>query len=388
MKKIFYIEGIHYYTGKPVQLKIGEGKILEIKTIEKLEGKDFQYLAPGFFDNQLNGFAGVSFSLGKSDFTREEVEKVTRELWKKGVTTFLPTLTTNSQEVLLNNFKVLASSLDDEKLLGSIPGFHLEGPYINPTDGYRGAHPLQFLRLPVWNEFMELYKASNEKILQVTLAPELKGALDFITKCQHKNIVVALGHHDASAETVTAAIDRGAKIATHLGNGITNMINRFNNPFWSQLADDRMLISIICDGFHLPAEEIRAFYKVKGPEKSIITSDATSFAGLQPGIYQTETGEIIELKKDGMLFQPATNQFYGSASPITKGVGHIMKVTSCTMGEAVQMASTNPAKLYGLDNRGTLEPGKRADLILFSMDNFNINIQKTWVKGKLVYESE
>lgn len=380
------IEGVHYYTGKPVQIKISEGKIAEVKTIEKLAGNDLLFVSPGFFDNQVNGFSGVSFSLGKSDFTSEEVEKVTRELWKNGVTTYLPTLTSNSQEVLLKNFKVLASSLKDEELLGSIPGFHLEGPYINPKDGCRGAHPKQFLKLPDWDAFLEMYRASDENILQVTLAPEMKGSLDFITKCQHENIVVALGHHDASVEIVTAAIDRGAKVATHLGNGIANMVNRFNNPFWSQLADDRMQISIICDGFHLPPEEIQVFYKVKGVEKIIITSDATSFAGLKPGEYQIETGETIELTEDGMLFQPATNQFYGSASPMTKGVGHIMKVVGCSMGEAVQMASTNPAKLYGLDDRGTLEPGKRADLILFRMEDLQVKIQKTWVKGKLVYE--
>jgi N-acetylglucosamine-6-phosphate deacetylase len=93
----------------------------------------------------------------------------TSELWKKGVTTYLPTLTTNSQEVLVTNFKLLANAVEDEKLLGSIPGFHLEGPYINPEDGYRGAHPKQFVRLPDWNEFMEMYTASGENILQVTV---------------------------------------------------------------------------------------------------------------------------------------------------------------------------------------------------------------------------
>ena len=383
------IEGIHYYTGKPVQIKVSEGKIAEIKTIEKWTGKNHMFVAPGFFDNQVNGFAGVSFSLGGgSDLTREGVEKVTRELWKKGVTTYMPTLTTNSQEVLVENFKVVASSLEDEKLLGSIPGFHLEGPYFIPEDGYRGGHPKQFIRLPDWEEFMEMYKASGENILQVTLSPELEGALDFITKCSRQGIVVALGHHNAPTETVTAAIDRGAKIVTHLGNGVANMINRFYNPFWSQLADDRLMISIICDSFHLPPEEIQVFYKVKGVEKIIITSDLTSYGGLEPGEYTTEYGETIELTEDGLLHYPAQNVLYGSASPIIKGVGHVMKVTGCSLGEVVQMASTNPAQLYGLDDRGTLEPGKRADVVLFTLEDFQVKIQKTWVKGELVYEAD
>lgn len=347
-----------------------------------------KYVGPGLIDNQVNGFAGVSFSLGGSDLTDEGIEKATSELWKNGVTSYLPTLTTNSQEALMKNFAILAKSVDDIKLLGSIPGFHLEGPYISPEDGYRGAHPSQFVRLPNWEEFMELQEASGQHIIQVTLAPEMEGALDFITKCSQNGIVVALGHHNANIETVTAAIDRGAKIATHLGNGVANMINRHQNPFWSQMADDRMHISIICDSFHLLPEEIKVFYKVKGIEKIIITSDVTSFATLKPGMYQTQTGETIELTDEGLLHYPAQKCLYGSASPINKGIGHIIKVTGCSLADAIKMASTNPAILNGLTDRGELEQGKRADLILFTMEEGNMVIQKTIVAGKEVFSKE
>jgi N-acetylglucosamine-6-phosphate deacetylase len=381
------IEGIHYYTGQPVEVKISDGKIQEINSIEKVTGENPVYIAPGFIDNQVNGFAGVSFAFGDSDLTSEGIEKATRELWKKGVTTYLPTLTTNSTELLTKNFAILGKAVEAENLLGSIPGFHLEGPYINPEDGYRGAHPKQFVKLPDWDEFMQFYEASGENILQVTLAPEMEGGLDFVTKCSQKGIVVALGHHNASAQTVTEAIDRGAKIATHLGNGAANMINRHNNPFWSQLADDRFHISIIGDSFHLLPEEIQTFYKVKGVEKTIITSDVTHYAALEPGEYTTSTGETIELTEEGMLRYPEQNVLYGSASPMTKGVGFVMKVTGCTLAEAVQMGSTNPARLYNLNDRGVMEPGKRADIVLFTLDDFQVNIQETWVMGKKVYEN-
>lgn len=381
------ISGIHYKTLRPVQVKIENGIISEIKNIDKLpENEDKVYIAPGFFDNQVNGFAGVSFAFGESDLTAEGIEKATRELWKMGVTTYLPTLTTNSTEVLERNFTLLAESINNKNLLGSIPGFHLEGPYINPEDGYRGAHPKQFVRLPDWDEFMKLYNASGEKILEVTVAPEMKGAQDFIRKCTQLGIVVAVGHHNADKEQLDLAVQNGARISTHLGNGCANMINRHRNPLWPQLANDDLMISIICDGFHLLPEEIKTFYKVKGVEKTIITSDVTSYAALPPGEYKTQTGETIELTADGMLRYPAQNVLYGSASPITKGVGHIMEVTGCSLAEAVQMASLNPAKLYGLNDRGELKPGKRADLIVFSIDNFRINIRKTLVNGELVYK--
>lgn len=380
------IEGIHYATGKPVQVKIENGKIKGIKSIKKLKDENSKtYIAPGFFDNQVNGFAGVSFAFGESDLTPEGVEKATSELWKKGVTTYLPTLTTNSQEVLVKNFAILAKTIDDEKMLGSIPGFHLEGPFINPEDGYRGAHPKQYVRLPNWDEFMDMYNASGENILQVTVAPEMEGAQEFIKKCREKEIIVAVGHHNANKEQLDLAVENGARISTHLGNGCANMINRHVNPLWPQLANDNLMISIICDGFHLLPEEIIVFYKTKGVEKTIITSDVTSYAALEPGEYKTETGETIELTKDGKLYYPAQNVLYGSASPITKGVGHVMEVTGCSLVDAVQMASTNPAKLYGLTDRGTLEIGKRADLILFTLDDFKVNIVKTFVEGELVY---
>jgi N-acetylglucosamine-6-phosphate deacetylase len=383
------VEGLHFATGKPVQVKIENGKIAAVKSIKKLKnGNSKVYIAPGFFDNQVNGFAGVSFSFGESDLTAEGIEKATRELWKFGVTTYLPTLTTNSQEVLVRNFALLAKATGDSKLLGSIPGFHLEGPYINPEDGYRGAHPKPFVRLPDWDEFMEMYRASGEKILQVTLAPEMEGAQDFIKKCSEKGIVVAVGHHNANREQLDEAVENGARIATHLGNGCANLINRHYNPLWPQLSNDNLMISIICDGFHLLPEQIRVFYKTKGVDKTIITSDVTSYAALQPGEYKTQTGETIELTEDGKLHYPAQQVLYGSASPITKGVGYVMKVTGCSLADAIQMASTNPAKLNGLTDRGTLEPGKRADLVLFTLDDFTVNVQKTYVNGERVYDSK
>jgi N-acetylglucosamine-6-phosphate deacetylase len=382
------IEGIHYHTRQPVRITIRNGMIADITAVDKPSGNNPVYIAPGFFDNQVNGFAGVSFAFGDSDLTPEGIEKATRELWKKGVTTYLPTLTTNSIEVLTRNFRILAQAMQNKNLMGSVPGFHLEGPYINPEDGYRGAHPKQYVKLPDWNEFMKLHEASGKNILQVTLAPEMEGALDFITRCSQAGIVVALGHHNADMKTVTAAVDRGAKIATHLGNGAANTINRHYNPFWPQLSDDRLHISIIGDGFHLLPEQIRVFYKVKGVNKTIITSDVTHYAALEPGEYKTSTGETIELTKDGMLRLPAQNVLYGSASPITKGVGHVMKVTGCTLADAVQMASSNPARLYNLTDRGLLEPGKRADLVLFTLDDFEVNVLKTWVNGNLVYEQQ
>ncbi len=393
----FKVEGINYLDSSPVSVEIADGKIISVERINKLSEKDRPFfIAPGLIDIQVNGYSSISFSLeGKNKKTAKEaglsvadVMKVTEALWKEGVTTYFPALTTNSTELLLKNIAILTRAKDSPSVMGSIPGFHLEGPYISPEDGYRGAHPREYIRTPEWNEFLELYKAAGEKILLITLAPEIDGALNFIKKCREKNIVVALGHHNSSAEMIKQAIDNGAGLATHLGNGCAKIIKRHMNPIWPQLADDRLMISIICDGFHLPPEMIRVFYKVKGPDNILLISDITSFGGLPPGEYKIETGETIVKSPDGKVCVSGDNGvLYGSASPLAIGVGHIMKVTGCNLAEAIQMASTNPARLHNLNDRGKLEPGKRADIILFTMDDFRMKIAKTIVGGKIVYQS-
>jgi N-acetylglucosamine-6-phosphate deacetylase len=380
------IEGLSYLNNKPLSVLIKDGKIVEIKNISKLseENKNI-YIAPGLIDNQVNGFEGIAFV---GELTKADVHKVTSALWERGVTTFFPTLTTKSHDVLLKNFSILSSAKNDKQNLGSIAGFHLEGPYISPENGFRGTHPEKYVRPPDWNEFMELYNASGKNIITVTVAPEAPGGLAFIKNCSKQGIIVAIGHHNASAEIIDEAVNNGAKICTHFGNGMANTIDRHVNPLWPQLANDKLMISIICDGAHLRPEEIRVFYKVKGPAKTIITSDVTEYAGLKPGIYKSLVGDSVELTPEGEVRNLQQNVLYGSASALNKGVGHIIEVTGCSLGDAIRMASTNPAKLYGLKDRGSIEVGKRADLILFKLVNNKMEIQKTIVAGKEVYSKQ
>jgi N-acetylglucosamine-6-phosphate deacetylase len=383
-----YVEGISYLDQSPVRIEIADGKISKVSKIKKLSDQASKiYVAPGLFDNQINGFKGVSFTDLGGELTYEGILLVTKSMWQNGITTFLPTLTSNEKKIILKNFALLAKVKDDPSIRGSIPGFHLEGPYISPEAGYRGAHALKYVRKPDWNEFMEFYDASKKGILEITLAPEVEGAMDFISKCREKNIVVGLGHHNGSMQQITEAADRGAQICTHLGNGCANMINRHQNPLWPQLSDDRLMISIIGDGFHLQKEEIRVFYKVKGPDKMILTSDVSPLGGLPPGKYLNAVGDTLEVIPEGVVIYPAQKVLSGSASALTKGVGNVMKFTGCSLADVIQMASTNPARLYNLTDRGEIKPGLRADLILFTMDNFKMDIKKTIVAGDIVYDS-
>lgn len=378
------IEGFLYLDENPVRIEIVEGKITNIKQISPRKDMPKVYVAPGLIDIQINGYMGINFS--DQNLTVENMRKVTNALYKEGVTSYLPTVITRDQQRLLKSFSLLAKALDDTEIGKSIPGFHLEGPYISPVKGFRGAHNERYIRNPDWNELQELQKAAQNKIKLITVAPEMEGAIPFIKKCSKSGIVVSLGHHNGTSEDIDLAVGAGATLCTHLGNGCANMIQRHHNPIWPQLSNDDLSISIIADGSHLTRDEVRTFYKVKGNEKTILVSDALSLAGLPLGEY-IDDGDTLLLTKDVVKF-PAEDVLAGAAQPIRRCVGRIMRFTNCSLKDAIQMASTNPAKLMGLKEVGEIKEGNRADLILFTIEDGDIVIQKTIVAGNVVYTRE
>ena len=380
----YTIQGRDYRDGMPVLIKISNGKISQIRRQDSTDLKQNLYVAPGLIDIQINGYMGVDFS--GPDLTLEGIRKATKTLWKEGVTTYLPTVITSTHSRLIKNFTILAQALDDPEIGNSIPGFHLEGPHISPVQGFRGAHLEKYIRPPDWDEFLEYQKASNNRIKLVTLAPEIEGAIQFISQCVEQGIVVSLGHHNAGAEIITHAVDAGASLSTHLGNGCANMINRHYNPLWPQLSEDRLAISIIADGYHLTREEVRSFYKIKGSDHTILISDALDLAGLPPGEYIR--GERKVLLTTHVVKFPAEDVLAGAASPVSHCLGNIMRFTQCSLEDAIKMASTNPAKLMKLDRIGEIRQGKRADLIIFSIEEGKVVIHKTIVAGKVVYTKE
>ncbi len=376
------VEGCLFSDNSRIAIEIVNGSIIRIERIATFEDKNSEkyFIAPALFDNQINGYLGIEFS--KPDLSLEDMRKVVNGLRKVGVGTFLPTVITASFESLVNSFRNLSEVVKDEDIALSIPGFHLEGPYISPTEGYRGAHTLKHIRKPDWDEFQKINQAAEGKILQVTLAPEVEGAIPFIEKCVQNNIVVSLGHHNATADEIRKAVDAGAKTVTHLGNGLANMINRFKNPLWMQLAEDRLMSSIIVDGFHLLPEIVKVFYRAKGKERIILTSDITMLAGLSPGKYKWD-GKDVVLTPEGIIMFPEENVFAGASLPLVIGVGNMIKFSGCTLEEAINMATKNPAQLYGIDDRGTVAPGKRADLILFRFKGGKLDISEIMAGGKV-----
>ncbi len=368
-----------------VEISVRDGLIDRINTIDLGKKKEKKiYVAPGLIDTQVNGYASVSFN--REGLTGEKIIALTQAMWHEGVTTFFPTIITNPSELITGNLKILTLALNDNpRLSNSIPGYFLEGPYISPLDGYRGAHAKEWVRLPDWEEFSGFYQAADGKIIQVGVAPEVNGAMEFIKKCRDLGIGISLAHHNATADQVEEAVNLGARVSTHLGNGCANTIHRHDNPIWPQLSNDLLTPSIIADGHHLRKEELRVFFKVKGPENLMLVSDATELAGMPAGTYSWNGKEVV-MTEDGMLKYPAQNVLAGASFPVRTGVKNMMGMAGCSLEESIMMATATPAKVYNLNDRGMLKEGFRADLILFTIEDGEIIIQQTILKGEVVYQ--
>jgi len=375
------VEGLFYLDGTHVTVSIVDGKIIQMERHPESDEAPGVYLAPGLIDLQINGFAGVDFS--DQELSTEDMQKATRALWKVGITSYLPTVITADGESLSNSFELLAQASRHPEISASIPGYHLEGPFISPVKGFRGAHLEKYIRPPDWEEFTSLQEASHNRIKLITVAPEMEGAIPFIRNSTASGVRVSLGHHNGSSDQIKKAADAGASLSTHLGNGCANMINRHNNPLWPQLAEKRLSVTLIADGFHLNQDELQAFYGMKGIERTILVSDALDLAGLPPGEYTRWERQVV-LTQDVVKF-PAENVLAGAASPISTCVMNMMKFTGCSLAEVIRMASTNPAEFLGLEEVGSIRPGKRADLILFRMENGRMIVQQTIVAGRIVY---
>jgi N-acetylglucosamine-6-phosphate deacetylase len=247
---------------------------------------------PGFFDLQANGFAGVDFNA--PDLTADRVH-LALSGGRVGVTRVLPTLVTSSFEDFAACARVLAAMTDT-----AIAGIHMEGPYLSPEDGPRGAHPRAHARPASADDFDRRQEAAGGRIALVTLAPEVPGALALIERLEAAGVRVALGHTAASPQQIADAISAGATLSTHLGNGCAAVLPRHPNVIWEQLAADELHASLIVDGHHLPAATVKAMVRAKGVERTILVTDAIAAASCPPGRYRM--GAIdCELGADGRV---------------------------------------------------------------------------------------
>ena len=356
----------HYATGQRVDVVCDQQRILSVgpPTADQ-PNRTAGWIAPSFFDLQINGCEGHAFSSER--LTIASIRHVIDVCRRHGIGGFCPTLVTNSFAALLHGFTTLREACDnDREIAQAIPVFHLEGPYISVDDGPRGAHAKRHVRRPDWDEFRRWQDAAGGRIRLVTLAPESEGARTFIERLAAAGVVVSLGHTKASASCIRDAIVAGARLSTHLGNGSHAVLPRHENYIWEQLAADELRASLICDGHHLPPAVVKCMVRAKTPGRVILTCDASSLAGLPPGRYR-EWDQEFEVLPEGKVVMPGTSYLAGSWAFTDACVGNVIQFAGVTLREAIDMASVHPRELLGLPSRA-LETGQPADLILFDWE--------------------
>jgi N-acetylglucosamine-6-phosphate deacetylase len=356
----------HYATGEPVEIVCDHGQISSVgpPTASAVDHAA-EWVAPAFFDLQVNGGEGCSFNSER--LTKDDVLRVIFICRQHGIGSFCPTLVTTAFSALTHALGTLREACEqDADVASALPAFHLEGPYISAEDGPRGAHPRQHVRSPDWDEFRRLQDAAGGRIRLVTLAPEMDRALVFIDKLVASKVVVAIGHTAASGARIREAIAAGARLSTHLGNGAHEVLPRHENYIWEQLAEDALWASIICDGHHLPKAVVRCIVRVKTPARTILTCDAGSLAGLPAGRYR-EWDQDLDVLPEGKIVVAGTHYLAGSWAFTDTCVGNVIRSAGVSLSDAVDMASTRPRELLGLPAR-RLERGLPAELVLFDWD--------------------
>ncbi|MFU8887846.1 MAG: N-acetylglucosamine-6-phosphate deacetylase [Trueperaceae bacterium] len=337
--------------GHPVRVDFDGGR-LEL-TEADAPADEGVWVGPGWVDVQVNGFAGVDANDPATE--PDAYARMTAALRARGVTRYLPTvITADLPRMAASLAAAVRACAAEPDVADAVAGLHLEGPFLSPEDGARGAHPAAHVRPADVAAFDDLQAAAGGRIRVLTLAPEVPGALELIAHAAGQGVVVALGHTNADAATIAAAVDAGARLSTHLGNGTAAMLPRHDNVIWTQLGEPRLTASAIFDGHHLPPAVMRVFAAVKGPERLVLTSDAVALAGMPPGIYRQPVGGEVELLASGRLTLRGTPYLAGSASSLADGVAHAVRDAGVAVEDAWAMVSTTPARLLGLEERGDL----------------------------------
>ena len=358
--------GIDVETGTSIEVEFDTG-ILSVKPSDDREC----YLAPGFIDVQVNGFAGVDYNSALTP--GEEIQRSAEVIRGTGVSRFFPTVITGPAEEMVASLRNLASVQDR-----SIEGFHVEGPHLSPEEGPRGAHPLASIRPPNIGEYHRWQEATDGGIRLVTVSPHWERITSYIERLVLDGVTVSIGHTHASSTQIADAVSAGATMSTHLGNAAHAMIRKQPNYIWDQLADDRLTASFICDGIHVGSAFLKSAIRAKQLDRTILVTDASSPAGAVPGRYYLGQ-QAVDLTPDYRVVLAGTDRLAGSALTMIGAVRNVMEMAELTLKDAIRLATVNPARSVNMPGRRRgLVVGDRADLVVLSK---SLEVQETIVSS-------
>lgn len=305
--------------------------------------KESQGIA-GWVDLQVNGHAGVSFC--DETLTLDRVFEATGKLVAEGTVLFLPTVVTTPPEIMIHCLKVLGQACAHPDLKPHLGGIHLEGPYLSPEPGAKGAHPPDCMHPPDLEEFNRFQEAAGGCIRLLTLAPELEGATGFIEAVTAKGVICSAGHTLASYTDFRIAVEAGLRLGTHIGNGVPREVNRHDNPILSQLAIPDIIPSMITDGFHLPEGFIRTVASAKKSSGCFVVSDQTHLAGMPPGEYRLGVTPVV-LEEDGFLHMRDEPYLAGSSRTMAECMEHLASLGFLEDDDLVRMGNRTPLSILG-----------------------------------------
>ena len=386
-KRIIIINGtiitpFHLVSGKAIIVE--KGRIKEIVNKEELstatlteaeviEGKD-KFIVPGYIDMHVHGGGGSDVMDG--DY--EAINQIAIAHSHFGTTSFLPTTMTMSKDKIIRSLRSICEAVKKGTEGAEILGIHMEGPYINPEK--KGAQKEEEIKKISIEEFLEFNQASGNLIRLVTIAPEMPGAIGLIKYLYKQGIIASVGHTNATYVQVQAGIQAGLSHVTHAFNAMRELHHREPGVVGAALTSPELTVEVIADGIHIHPIVLKILTKIKEGEKIVLITDAMRAAGIKEGTYDLGGQEVIVAKgqarlKDGTLA--------GSVLTMDKAVKNMVNKVGIQLPKAIQMASFNPARSIGIDDKkGSLEPGKDADIVIL---NKNLETELTIVAGKIVY---
>lgn len=331
---------------------------------------------PGFVDVHVHGARGYDVM----DGTYDAIDRISRFLARTGVTAFLPTTVSAPQERMLASARAVRESTE-RGVGGARPlGLHMEGPYINPER--RGAQNVEHIRPPSIEEVQEVLRACGDRLRMVTLAPEMSGAMALISFLKERGIIPSMGHTNATFREAMAGFQKGVRHAAHVFNAMRGFHHREPGALGAILIRDDVTVELIADWVHVHPVSIRLLLRLKGSDRVVLITDSIRAAGMPDGTY--ELGGLEVIVRDGIC-RLKTGSLAGSTLTLNKAVGNVTKRLGLPLSESVKMATVNPARLLEIDDRkGSLEPGKDADIVVADRD---MNISMTIVQGRIAFSS-
>ncbi len=301
---------------------------------------------PGFVDLQVNGYAGVDFLVPETSV--DDILRAADLLRRRGTAGFLLTVTTNSRNHIETNIAHARQAMDRQGPDGPILGIHLEGPFISPEYGFRGAHMEKYIIAPDLDWFRRLQDLARGAIRLVTVAPEIEGCIGFIAGVAD-HVLVAIGHANPDYDQLRAAVNAGLRLVTHFGNGVRPEIDRHRNILVNELACPELSLCLISDGHHLPEAFLRMLLHRVPVRNLVVTSDTVMYAGLEPGYYEREATKL-RLRADGRLCLADDEKLlYGSSMNILECVNCLAGLGLLDEDELCRVAFDNPLRLLGMD---------------------------------------